>query len=151
MKKLYAGAWAGIFFTVFGIVMLVNSLSYKYSSNMGPGPGMFPLWLSGILILLSLLSIVQSIKKDRTTFAEILPKGKDLKKLILILAALAGFILIIQFAGFVIAGIVFLFILLAGEYKWYVNLAISIGVSVLLFWVFGILLSVPLPVNSFGF
>ncbi|MBP1154969.1 MULTISPECIES: tripartite tricarboxylate transporter TctB family protein [unclassified Paenibacillus] len=151
MKKQYAGVWGGAFFAIFGIVIFVQSFSYTYSSMMGPGPGMFPLWLSGILIVLSIWSMVKSITKEKTTLAEILPKGKDLRKLITILATLAGFILVVSFLGFVIAGTLFLFALLAREYRWYISLSISIGASVLLFVVFNIILGVPLPINSLGF
>ncbi|WP_062234616.1 tripartite tricarboxylate transporter TctB family protein [Fictibacillus sp. FJAT-27399] len=151
MRSQNAGVWAGLIILIFGGLMFVQSLSYQYSSKLGPGPGMFPLWLSGILIVFSFLYIIRSIRKERITFAEILPKGKDSKQLLKVLTALVGFILIVPFIGFIMAGIIFLFILLSGEYRWYINLLISIGVTILLFWVFHGLLSVPLPVNNFGF
>ncbi|NHM31366.1 tripartite tricarboxylate transporter TctB family protein [Neobacillus terrae] len=151
MRNLNAQTWAGVIILLFGVLILIQSFFYSYSSNLGPGPGMFPLWLSGILILLSIMHIVKSIKKEGGKLPRLLPKGNDLRKLLKILSALVGFTLLIPFVGFTIAGFIFLFILLSGEYKWYSNAMISIGVTALMFWVFNGLLSVPLPVNYFGF
>jgi putative tricarboxylic transport membrane protein len=151
MRKINADTWAGVLLFLFGALIFVQSLSYSYSSMLGPGPGMFPLWISGILILFSIILIVASIKKDDGIDTQILPKGDDLRKILKILSSLVGFTLLIPFVGFTVAGSIFLFILLAGEYKWYTNGMISIGVTFLLFWVFNGLLKVPLPVNYLGF
>jgi putative tricarboxylic transport membrane protein len=151
MKNQNAQTWAGVIILLFGVLILIQSFFYSYSSSLGPGPGMFPLWLSGSLILLSIMHIVRSIKKEGGNLTRILPKGNDLRKLLKILSALVGFALLLPVVGFTVAGSIFLFILLSGEYKWYSNAMISIGVTALLFWLFKGLLSVPLPVNYFGF
>lgn len=151
MKKQNAGVWLGGIVFIFGIVIFIQSLSLDYHSKLGPGPGLLPRWLSGALVLLTLQYIIISIKKERITFEKILPKRKGARKILLILSSMAGFILIIPYTGFIIAGTLLLSVLLIDAYKWYHNLLISIGTSVILFLVFGIFLGVPLPVNYLGF
>ncbi|GAB7386681.1 tripartite tricarboxylate transporter TctB family protein [Bacillaceae bacterium] len=150
MKRVNAGVLAGILTLVFAVIILLESFSYDYQGPLGPGPGLFPRWLSGLLIVLSGFYIFDSVKKDVIKIIDILPKGKELRALLSILGALIVFILIVPYTGFIVAGTVFLFILLVREYKWYVGLGISAGVSAFLFWVFDTLLNVPLPVNAFG-
>lgn len=151
MKRQNAGLWLGGFLLIFGLIIFVQSFSFDYYSKFGPGSGFLPRWVSGALILLTFLYIVRCIKKERVTFEEILPKGGGVRKLLLIISSMAGFILVIPYFGFSIAGTLLLYVLLMNAYKWYYSLMISAGTSVILFWLFGSFLGVPLPVNYFGF
>jgi putative tricarboxylic transport membrane protein len=151
MNRQNAALWLGGFLLLFGMVIFVQSFAFDYYSQFGPGPGLLPRWLSGALILLSLLYIGLSIKKERISFDEILPKEEGRRKLLIILSSMVGFIVIVPYIGFLVAGTLLMFVLLMGGYKWYYNLMISAGVSAFLFWLFGSFLSVPLPTNYFGF
>lgn len=149
MLKQNAGVWAAILIFLFGAMFFWMSLSFDYMGPEGPGPGLFPLWLSGILSILSVLYALDSIK-NITRFKDILPNGKGFINIATILGAFLLFILTVKTIGFIMAGTLFLFILLAREYKWYTGLGISIVISILLFWVFAKLLTVPIPVNAWG-
>jgi putative tricarboxylic transport membrane protein len=149
LKK--AGVWSGIFILLFGCFFFWLSLSLKYTSSLGPGPGLFPLWLSAILIVLSLLYIVESIKLEGISIIDMLPKGRGMGNIVSIVASLVVFVIIVSFTGFIIAGTVLLFILFVREYKWYWGLALSFTITAITFVVFQILLEVPLPVNDLGF
>lgn len=145
------GVWFGIFILLLGCTLFWKSLSLDYKSSIGPGPGFFPLWLSGVLIIISLLYIVESIKKEVILISEIFPKGKGLWNVITILFSSVIFMIVVSFAGFVIAGTLLMFMLLVREYKWYRALGISLVITIITFVVFQTLLDVPLPVNEFGF
>lgn len=147
MRK--AGVWAGMVTLVFAAVIFEESLKLDYTGPLGPGPGVFPLWLSGLLIVLSVLYIGISWK-DSIDVSQLLPRGKAAISVLKILISMAVFPVVAPFSGFVAAGTLFLFVLLFREYKWHLNLGISLGVSALLFWVFSTLLQVPLPVNAWG-
>ncbi|MCY9667820.1 tripartite tricarboxylate transporter TctB family protein [Paenibacillus alginolyticus] len=145
------GVCFGIFIFLLGCMLFWQALSLDYKSSIGPGPGLFPLWLSGILIILSILYIVESIKKEVILISDILPKGKGLGNVISILFSSIIFIIVVSFAGFVIAGTLLMFMLLVREYKWYRALGISFVIAITTFVVFQTFLDVPLPVNEFGF
>lgn len=149
MNKINAGVWAGIVILLISLVILFQSFEHPYSSELGPGPGFFPVWLSGILLVLSLFYMNESINGENAG-REPMPKGESLKKILFILTSLIIFVILLPFVGFILAGTIFLFILLFRHYKWYTNVSISFGISLFLFWLFGSVLSVSLPVNGFG-
>ncbi|NOU93511.1 hypothetical protein GC093_09805 [Paenibacillus sp. LMG 31456] len=150
MGKQNAGVWVGVSLFLFAAVLFWQSLSLKYQTNFGPGPGMFPRWLIAILMLFSLIYIWQSIKKVVIRFADVFPKGRELGNVLSVLTSVVVFMLIVNFVGFITAGTVLLFMLFAREYKWYSALGISLLVSILLFVIFKSAFSIPLPVNVWG-
>lgn len=148
MKK--AGVWAGIITLVYAIIIFQQSLSLEYSTRLGPGPGFFPLWLSGILIVLTLCYIVDSIRHDVIKVSEILPGGKASQNIVSTVAGLILFPIVVSYLGFVISATMLQFIMFVRDFKWYTALGISVSISVVLLVVFQSLLGVSLPVNDFG-
>jgi putative tricarboxylic transport membrane protein len=147
-----AGVWAGIVVFAYGLVMFVKSLSLGFYSEYGPAPGFFPRWLSGLLIILSLLYIWESIKKHEFFTSEMFPKDK--KALYGIVSTIGGLLLFaiaVPLLGFVVPCSVFIFVMLIRDYKWYKAMTASVLASLLLMYVFQSLLGVSLPVNSLGF
>lgn len=145
-----AGIWVGALIFLFAGVVFWQSLSYDYYGTHGPGPGLFPLWLSALLLVLSLLYILDSIRKNVILFRDILPKGKALGNVLTIFVALIVFLVIVPYTGYTVAGVLMLFILFVREYKWYWGLGISAIITLIVFFTFQSFLNVPLPVNSFG-
>lgn len=132
-----------------GLVFFVYSLQYPYESDLGPGAGMLPLWLSGLLILLALAYLYAVIKgKDS---AEDWPEWKAQIEMAFILGNMALFVILLPLIGFNLAAALFLFLFLRRSYRWDKSLAISAGVSVFLFLLFTEGFASPLPVNMFGF
>jgi putative tricarboxylic transport membrane protein len=149
MKKLSAGLWGGIAVLITGLVFFFYSRSYPYVSEYGPGPGMFPIWLSGLLILLSGCYIFVSLKgKDSS---DKMPGRKGMLNVFFLILSMAMFVLLLPVLGFNICASATLFALLFRAYRWFINLAISIGSSVSLYVIFSIALDVNLPVNALGF
>lgn len=147
--NLGIGVWAGLIILLLSILLFINSFSYTYDSAFGPGPGFFPVWLSGILFILSLVYIYESIKKKEDS-EEKLPTGTALKNVLFILTCLILFVILVKYLGFIITGSLFLYSLLYGQYRWFISLGISIGVSVFVFWIFSSLLGVSLPHGLLG-
>ncbi len=148
MRK--AGVWMGILFLIWSIVAFMMSSSYVYYSKYGPGPGLFPLWISGLFIVISILYIIESMRKEGVSVNEVLPKGEDLNYILKIMGSIALFILLAPYTGYSIASIVMLFILFFGKYKWYSGLGIAIVTTLILFLIFQTYLRIPLPLNPFG-
>ena len=134
-------AIAGVFFAY--------SLQYPYESELGPGSGMLPLWLSGLLIILAVVWIISALRgKDSS---EKWPEKAAQNEILFILAAMSAFVLFLPWLGFNITSIAFLFVFLRRNYPWYKSLSISAVASILLFLLFTQGFSSPLPVNSLGF
>ncbi|QGQ45614.1 tripartite tricarboxylate transporter TctB family protein [Metabacillus sediminilitoris] len=153
---------AGIFLFLFASVFFVQALGFEYLGSLGPGPGFFSTWISGSLAVLSLIYIYQSykngktkekaaeIKEEDSTPEESAPNEKSFGKIAYIVGCMLFYVMALTYLGFVLTTTIFLFALLFKEYKWYTSLGIAIFVSIFLFWLFGSLLNVALPVNVLG-
>jgi len=146
-KKLQAGAWAGIVFLAIGILFFAYSLIYPYSSEVGPGSGFFPIWISGFLIVLALIYIYESVKGNDSA-EEITKDG--FRKVLMIIIFMVLFVLFLPVAGFNISGTAFLFAMFFKSYKLAKNLIISIVSTLAIYFLF-LLLGVQLPLNALGF
>ncbi|MFA6366398.1 MAG: tripartite tricarboxylate transporter TctB family protein [Candidatus Hydrogenedentales bacterium] len=146
-KKLQAGAWAGIVFLAIGILFFAYSLIYPYSSEVGPGSGFFPIWISGFLIVLALIYIYESVKGNDSA-EEITKEG--FRKVLMIIIFMVLFVLFLPVAGFNISGTAFLFAMFFKSYKLAKNLIISVVSTLAIYFLF-LLLGVQLPLNALGF
>jgi len=144
-----AGLWAGLAIFVTAVVFTVYSLKYDFQTDTGPGPGLLPFWLGCVLGVLAIIFIIGSLRKP-VLFRFILPAKSGRKNILVIIGSLLLVICLMPVTGFVIASTIFLWLLLLGGYRWYSSLGIALVVSLFLFWVFGVLLKIPLPVNAFG-
>jgi len=151
MLKKNAGLWAGIITLGFSLLFFVTSLQYSFLSDrgIGPGPGFLPLWLSGLMGILAILLMIDALRKP-TWFSMIIPKKPEAKKIALVFGSVILFLAIVSYAGFIISTTIMLFLLLRGSYRWFISLGTAAGTSILLYWVFVILLKVTLPVNALG-
>ncbi|MEU6643517.1 tripartite tricarboxylate transporter TctB family protein [Saccharomonospora sp. NPDC046836] len=135
--------------------LLVVALGYPYMvearGSSRPGPGFFPVWILGILVALSIVNLVQEIRK-RVTETRILPSGQSLLKLVKVFGSVVLFVALAPFAGFTIACALFLFLIycFANGFGWLRSAGLSVGISIALFVLFRTLLGVQLPVNALG-
>jgi hypothetical protein len=142
--------WVGIVVLIYASGMFYLALSLKYYTQFGPGPGLFPLWLSGILIAITLLFIWQSVKRDVIRFQDIFPNRKAFGNVLTVWGSIFLFMVLLNFTGFTIASSLLLYSLFIRGYKWQWALGLSIGVSVFLFLAFNRAFGIPLPVNAWG-
>lgn len=138
------------FFILIGGAISWQSLSMPIYGEYGPGPGLLPLWVAGIMTVLGVVNLVQSLRRNNTQFADLMPKGTGLINLLACIGSFTLFMIIVGHVGFAISSILMLFILFSRGYKWYWGLGMSFVVTGIVFYVFGSILSVPLPVNQYG-
>lgn len=144
----YAGVWVGIGIFLFSITFFLEALSYKYYDKYSPGPGLFPTWLSGALIILTIPHIIGSFRKKELKISDLIPSKEGMRYILSIIISIAVFLLLVGFVGYIISSIVMLLILLSLHFKWYWSIGISVIITFLLYFIFQGLLSVPLPVNT---
>lgn len=147
MKKLRPGFWGGVAFLVTGLLFTGYSLMYPYKSEIGPGSGFFPIWISGLLTVLAILYIYESLKGNDS--AEDIEKGPFLKVLYNIMVMVA-YVLVLPVAGFNLTSVAFLFALYFKAYKPLPNLAISAVSTAVIYFLF-LALGVQMPLNALGF
>ena len=145
-----AAIWAGAVLLVFSAVLFQQSLQLDYYNPLGPGPGFLPRWLAGLLFVVSLLYIIDSLKGERIELSHLLPKGGARRDIALMLIGLCLFAGLVEYVGFVIAATQLVFLMTVRKFKWYYALPAAIFVAVLLLLAFQTLLGVSLPVNDFG-
>jgi hypothetical protein len=146
-ELINAGMIAALFMLLYGMVIFVQALLLKYYTSYGPGPGFFPVWISGLLILLAILYLVESAKKNVVYLKDILPGSAPLKKIGSLTAGLLFFIFTTDILGFFISGIVLLFTMFLWDFKFLKALALSLIFMVVLAVAFQILLKVSLPMG----
>jgi len=145
-----AGVWAGVFLLAVSGVLMQQSLQLDYANSLGPGPGFLPRWLSGILMVVTLLYLWDSLRNEVIRVADLWPTGDARIDIALMLIGLVVFALIVETAGFVVAGSQLIFLMTMRRFRWHYALVASVGISVILLLAFQKLLGVALPVNDFG-
>ena len=152
MRRVNQGA--ALFFFAGSVLVMRESLNLEYYTNLGPGPGFFPLWLSGILALLSAIWFVQVSRQAGEPLDEdFIPRGSAVVRILSILGALTLFGLLMDTVGFQILAFVFLlFLLLAlGRQNPALTLVIALAGSFGLYYLFTGYLDVSLPTSSVPF
>ncbi len=100
----------GLFLIAIALVFGLQALTYPIGDFAKAGPGLFPLMVSGLLLLIGTVTAV------RSRFVEHESMQLNPRNIALILLSLCGFALVSKFIN-MIAGIVFLVFWLTGEKK----------------------------------
>ncbi|WP_134704592.1 tripartite tricarboxylate transporter TctB family protein [Ammoniphilus sp. YIM 78166] len=113
------------------------------------GPVAFPQAIIIVALALTLFSLFQTIRKRRIAGRAVssgIPHEWS-KEFLGLLVAIAGFVLIVDFLGFIITAMILLFAILylLGERRYKKIVGLSVGASFGFALIFGKLLSVPLP------
>ncbi len=142
---------SGLFWMGFGAVFAVGGVQQGLVRQGIPGPGSLPLIVGLISIGLSLVVIVQALRRESTPSAKFFPEKSSLRKLILALAGIIGYGLLLKSLGFVGTTFLFLVFVLAliGREKWVTALSFSLLTAVLSYLLFTAL-QVDLPRGIWG-
>jgi len=148
MKKL--GVYISLLFLVVSGIVFYQSLHLPYTGAFGPGPGLLPLWISAIVMVLSVCYLVVSLIGEDKTIFQAFPKDAGWVNVFAVIGTLVLFLILVKKTGFLAASILALFLMFLRAYRWYWSLAFSAGVSVCVYVIFDVLLGVPLPEWSIG-
>jgi len=134
-------------FTAVGVYVLVSSVGLGLWTSLGPGPGLFPFAMGGVLVAMSALWLLQELRRPSER-AEGIDRGVVIS-VVLSLVVLAS---VMDLLGFQLS--MFLFLLyhlkLRGRRTWMSSLIIALAGSVGAFYAFNYGLNVALPVSAFA-
>ena len=143
----------GVILLLFSVYIGWESLSLRYYTSLGPGPGFFPLWLAVIMGILSLLMLYHAtFGKSDPMPADFFASKVGYLRAAAVCASMIWAVITMPVLGFRISmAVLFLWLQLTlGR----VNPVVMVVVTALgswgAFWVFDNMLKVPLPVGMFG-
>lgn len=140
-------AVAAVVIFAIGVVMMVDN--YKIGAGWasdGPESGYFPFRIGVLLCLASLVVVLKSLFGKRKNL-EVFVSWDRFKPVLLVLLPTAVYVLAIQFLGIYVASTFFIaaFMRVMDKSSWLKTLLVSVGVNAMLFWMFEMQFSVPLP------
>lgn len=139
-----------------GICFSVLYLAVSFQMPMGrlrqPGAGVFPV-ISGFLLLLGSVSALWEGLKTRKSESVELPAGSDLRRLLVLVGGILGYLVLLPILGQLISSTIFCFVLIRAlsslSIGWVALYALLMaGAAYLLFVRF---LMLPMPVGIFAF
>jgi len=141
------GAVTAIVFFLIGVVMIVDN--YKLGagwSREGPEAGYFPLRIGVIICVAAAVVLFQGLLGKGNGKRVFVTFGR-LRHVLAVLLPTVVYVLAIKFFGIYVASAVFIaaFMRVMDRFGWVKTLAISVGVSAGLFWLFELQFKVPLP------
>ena len=140
-----------ILFLVFGITVMVGSLKLGASWGAdGPEAGYFPFYISLIILLSSAVTLYQAAIVNKKKKTESFVEREPLKQVMAVLIPAIVFVLGVQLIGIYVSSALYIaiFMVWLGKYAIWKAVAVSIGVSIVLYLMFEFWFQVPLPHGS---
>ena len=133
------------------IVYLIGALEYPMGTMEQPGPGRYPLFVGALLLLASIGSLVTNLLKPAEGELH-LPKGKELGRVVTVIAGTVAYVVLLPYAGHLVASIVTVFIVLQamGLSSWPLKIGFTVLIALGSYCLFDLILNVPLPKGFLG-
>jgi putative tricarboxylic transport membrane protein len=139
---------SALFWLAVGVFAAVTGFKLKLGSLSRPGPGFFPFWSGVVLGLLSLVLLFNSLKKKNASVLS----GLKWSKLLVVVGALLGYLVLLETLGFAIVTFLFLFLLFRLEQRgWMFSAVSALAGAFSSYALFQLWLRTQLPVGPFGF
>ena len=153
MKK--AEMMTGVFLLVLSGLVIWESSKMPPSASFGPGAGFLPFWLGILLAVLATILFVSAWRRQaqEQDSKPVFPGKQALFAITLVLAGLAGYIVLIEVLGYLLDTFLFVVFLVkvVEREKWPLTLKLAVATTAGLFIIFQVLLKITLPSNMFGF
>ena len=136
-----------------GLGIIAIAMGYPSAADYGtgvPGPGLWPIAISVVMLACSVLLAVKSLKIDPAKDTKIELWNEGTKRVYLTMAILFAYVLVLEFLGFLIATVIleFIFIHWFAKKKPWMTALFAVGITLVIYCVFQFVLNVP--VGSFG-
>ena len=132
-------------FGALGAYVLVSSVGLGLWTSLGPGPGLFPFAMGAVLAAMSVLWLLQELKRPSTT-----GEGADGGLVLAVVVSLVLLAALLDLLGFQLSMFLFLMyhLKIRGKRSWLSALLTALAGSVGAFYAFNYGLNVALPVSS---
>ncbi len=144
--------------SVLWIKLAVNLPFPAFARAAKMGPGHYPIAVAFLLGILAVILFWQTFHSETPSDPAKDDEEQDhdthgLRHLTIGFGFFLAYVILVQFIGFVLASIlfVFCFVRLIGKFNYWLSGLLALGIPVLLWTVFGYLLTVPLPKGPLGF
>lgn len=143
------------FLVILGMAYLIYNTQYPLGTLSKPGPGVFPLILGSMVVLLASAQIIQALRQRQKTKAnrtintaqEVAEVALDERRPWLMALIIAAYITCLNFVGFYIS--TFLLVIagskLMGARDWTRLIALAAGILIACYFIFAMWLRLPLP------
>ena len=135
--------WAGLMFIGFGVAAMFIAREYRFGSAVRMGPGFFPTILGGILIAFGVCIMAVGLRNGERIEGRL-----SIRTLVLLPLSLVLFGLLMQWAGFIPAIVVLIFVSAASGKEFHIlevlilTVILAVAASALFIW--GLELPYPL-------
>ncbi len=145
---------SGFFWLAVGLITLYGSFHLGLGTFREPASGFFPLLAGCVICFLAIIVLLQSFRRREEAWAKLstLWAEVDWHRPLIIVFLIVGFILVLEWLGFILSGFLFLFILFKWEGKMSWRKAIMIPLITLIFTylIFDVFLKANLPKGILG-
>lgn len=133
-----------------GIFLLIQGMGMSYYGRFGPGAGFLAVWVGGLLAVLSLALLAQSVW-SRVDLGPFMAEGQSYRRPFLLGLACVVAVLALPVLGFRLSMLIFILVVpnIVGRQKFLPTLAVAVIGSFGVAYVFESLLRVRLPVPGF--
>ena len=133
-----------------GVYIFMESRSWAYIGEDGPGPAFFPAWYGVAMVVLSLALIAMAIGKQRKADDT---DWQGVARALITWAAFAICAFLMTWLGFLVSFAVLTFFMITFVFRQPAIKAgiVAVGAALGFYLVFPFALSVPLPTGVFGF
>ena len=137
--------WSGLALAALGTYIVSEARGWIYLGEDGPGPGFFPLWYGGAMIVLSLLLVAGTVV--RNPVAGKAPSWPELRRAMTCWAAFAACIALMKLVGFLVAfaALSWFIVAVMARQPQKVALPVAIAGPILFYLLFDLALDVQLP------
>jgi putative tricarboxylic transport membrane protein len=146
---------SGLVLLGFGILILVKSIEFPFGTLQMPGAAVFPILASSLLMVISGTIVISSFlkpRRDQTISLSTPQLQKPLRRVVVGVGALLAYRYLLAYIGFPFACFLFILFLAKalGQYSWKTSLLFSLGTAVVCYYLFQILLKIPMPGGILG-
>jgi len=143
---------SGAVLAALGVYIVMQSLAWEYSGPDGPGPGFFPFWYGVAMVALSLLLVVNAVRRSGGERQGAID-WPAIKRALSTWAAFALSVALMNWLGFLLSFALLTFFIVAVVFR---RSLIAAGVTAVVtalgfYLVFPVALSLELPTGLFGF
>lgn len=124
----------------------------RYAGRQGPGPGAFPTWIALLLAVCAAVILARVARERRLAPAIRWPRGEALRRVLLATVSLVAYLVLLPLLGFLLSSALLLLLHFktVGGYPWRIAVPTAVVAALLVWYLFGVLLRVPLPSGLLG-